>query len=204
MKKLFTILWAVALIGWFTPKAGAADALKPDSAGYIRDWLMLAPVALPEGATGADSIAAEQVKNESAFKPKAGDTIKVGNKELTWTKITAATNYFDFNKILNSQNEQVAGYMVTYVECDKEMADLTMAISSNDEGRIYLNGKEVFKFIEARGLEIDADKVKVTLQKGVNVIVFKIVNETNDWQGAMRFLDKGGAPVMSLKIKLAP
>ena len=45
---------------------------------------------------------------------------------------------------------------------------------------------------------------KVTLNKGINVVVFKIINEQNNWQGALRFLDKAGAPVKDLKIKLSP
>jgi hypothetical protein len=42
------------------------------------------------------------------------------------------------------------------------------------------------------------------LKKGINVIVFKIINEQGNWQGAMRFLDKAGAPLKDLKIKLSP
>jgi hypothetical protein len=51
---------------------------------------------------------------------------------------------------------------------------------------------------------LDADKGKVTLKKGVNVVVFKVINEQNSWQGAMRLLDKAGAPLKDLKIKLSP
>ena len=204
MKKLFLTIGSVALLGLLMSKAGAADASKPDSAGYIRDWVMLAPITLPEGTTGADAIVAEQVKDEGALKPKAGDTIKVGNKELTWKNITTTTNYFDFNQILKTQNEQVAGYMVTYIDCDREMPEVTIAIASNDQGRLYLNGKDIYVFTEARTLELDADKGKVTLNKGVNVVVFKVINEQNNWQGALRFLDKAGAPMKDLKIKLSP
>ena len=185
-------------------KARGADALKPDSAGYIRDWVMLAPVALPEEGACADLILEEQIKGEAALKPKAGDKVKVRDKELTWKTITASTNYFDFNAILKTENDRTAGFMVTYIECDKEMPDLTMAVGSNDQGRIYLNGKDIYAFTEARTLELDADKGKVTLNKGLNVIVFKIINEQGNWQGAMRFLDKAGTAVKDLKIKLSP
>jgi len=41
---------------------------------------------------------------------------------------------------------------------------------------------------------LDADKGRVNLKRGVNVVVFKIINEQNAWQGAMRLLDKSGAP----------
>lgn len=42
------------------------------------------------------------------------------------------------------------------------------------------------------------------MNKGVNVIVYKIINEQGNWQGAMRFLDKAGAPMKEFKIKLSP
>jgi hypothetical protein len=42
------------------------------------------------------------------------------------------------------------------------------------------------------------------LKKGINVMVFKVTNEQNSWQGAMRLLDKAGVPVKDLKIKLSP
>jgi hypothetical protein len=105
---------------------------------------------------------------------------------------------------LKTQNDRAAGFMVTYIECDKDMFDVTMALASNDQGRLYLNGKDIYAFTEARTLELDVDKGKVTLNKGLNVVVFKIINEQGNWQGAMRFLDKADAPVKKLKIKLSP
>ena len=183
-------------------KASASEALRPDAAGYIRHWVMLAPIALPEGDTCADSILKEQIKDEAALRPRAGDKIKIGGKELTWQNITASTNYFDFNAILKNVNDHAAGFMVTYIECDKEMTNVTMALGSNDQGRLYLNGKDIYVFTEARILELDADKGNVTLNQGLNVIVFKVINEQGNWQGAMRFLDKEGAPVKDLRIKL--
>ena len=183
---------------------GGADALKLDSEGYIRHWVMLAPIALPEGESGADAIFKEQIKDEAALRPKAGDKAKIGGKELTWQNITAATNYFDFNAILKTVNDHAAGYMVTYIECDTERPDVIMAVASNDEGRIYFNGVDIYAFSEPRPLMLDADKGKVTLKKGVNVVVFKVINEQNSWQGAMRLLDKAGAPLKDLKIKLSP
>jgi hypothetical protein len=185
-------------------KTSAADTFKPDSAGYIRDWVMLAPIALPEEGACADLILQDQLKNEAAIKPKAGDKIRIDGKELTWKNVVAATNYFDFNAILKTDNDRAAGFMVTYIECEKNMPELTMAVASNDQGRLYLNGKDIYAFTEARTLELDADKGTVTLNKGLNVVVFKIINEQGNWQGAMRFLDNAGAPVKDLKIKLSP
>ena len=79
----------------------------------------------------------------------------------------------------------------------------TLALSSNDQGKAWLNGKQVFKFAETRTLEKDTDKVEVALVKGQNVLVLKVVNEVNNWQGCARFL-KDGAPLTGIKIQLAP
>jgi hypothetical protein len=203
MKKLFIAIGAVALC-LLISKAVAADAFKPDPEGYIRHWIMLAPIALPDGETCAEALLKDQIKNEAALRPKAGDMAKVGGKELTWRNVTAKTNYFDFNATLNSINDHVAGYMVTYIECDADIPEVIMAVASNDQGRIYFNGVDIYAFTEARPLMLDADKGRITLKKGTNVIVFKVTNEQNSWQGAMRLLDKSGAPLKGLKVKLSP
>jgi hypothetical protein len=204
MKTICAALGAVALSSLLISNAGAAEALRPDSEGYIRHWVMLAPVALRDGETCAEALLKEQIKDEAALRPKAGDKIKIGGKELVWQNITASTNYFDFNEVLNSINDHAAGFMVTYIECEKEMPDVIVAVASNDQGRIYFNGVDIYAFTEARTLILDADKGRVTLKKGVNVIVFKITNEQNSWQGAMRLMDKSGAPLKNVWIKLTP
>jgi len=201
MKKLFAFGF-VALSCLL--RLRAADTLQPDSEGYIRHWVMLAPIALSQGETGAEAIFKEQVKDEAALRPKAGNKVKLREKELTWQNITATTNYFDFNAILKTVNDHAAGYMVAYIESETEKPDVIMAVASNDEGRIYFNGVDIYAFSEPRTLMLDADKGKVTLKKGVNVVVFKVVNEQNSWQGAMRLLDKTGVPLKDLKIKLSP
>jgi len=204
MRRFVITVLTVAVSAFLHSDARAADVLKPDSMGYIRDWLMLAPISLPEGRAGAEMILENQIRDEGSLQPKAGDSVKINGKELTWKPITASTNYFDFNAILKSVNDHAVGYMVTYIECDQEMPGVIIAVGSNDEGRIYFNGVDIYAFAEARPLELDQDKGRVTLKKGVNVFVFKVLNEQNSWQGAMRFLDKSGTPLTNLKIKLSP
>lgn len=200
MKKLLMVGWSCLLL----LNLNAAEVLQPDSDGYIRHWLVLAPIALAEGETGSEAIFKEQIKDEAALRPKAGDTLKIGGKELTWKKITAATNYLDFAASVHTLGEKEAGYAVAYIECEMELPDVIMAVASNDQGRIYFNGVDIYVWSEPRTLVLDSEKGKVTLKKGINVIVFKIINEQGNWQGSMRFLDKSGAPLKNLKIKSSP
>lgn len=204
MKSFLTSIGAAVLLGSSIASTNAADVLRPDSDGYIRDWVMLAPITIRDGESCADALLKNLIPNEAALRPKAGDTVKVGGKELTWRNVTAATNYFDFNETLKSINDHVAGYMVTYIECDQDTPEVVLAVASNDQGRIYFNGVDIYAFTEPRPLMLDADKGKVTLKKGLNVMVFKVTNEQNAWQGAMRLLDKSGAPLKGIRIKQSP
>jgi hypothetical protein len=197
------ILPVFACLG-FLLKLGAASALPPDSEGYIRHWLMLAPIALPAGETCAEALLKEQIRGESALRPKAGEKVAVGGREFRWQAVTAATNYLDFNETLKSIHDHAAGYLVTYIECDQEMPDVILAVASNDQGRIYFNGVDIYAVTEARTLMLDADKGRITLKKGINVLVFKIINEQNNWQGALRLLEKSGAPLRGIRIKPSP
>jgi hypothetical protein len=94
------------------------------------------------------------------------------------------------------------GYAVAYVIADADM-NVTLALSTNDQGKAWLNGKEVFKFAETRVLDKDTDRVNVSLVKGQNVLMLKVINEVNNWQGCARFL-KDGVPVKNLSISLTP
>ena len=44
----------------------------------------------------------------------------------------------------------------------------------------------------------------VELKAGFNVLVFKVVNETSDWKGSIRFIDAQGNPLKGIKVTLTP
>ena len=194
----FNAVLIVALIGaLFAPVQNTSS---PDAEGFIREWLVLAPIAIA-GESGADQIDKDFIGGEAAAKPKAGDKVTVGGNELTWTTHKSADYYIDFLTAFGkARGEYVAAYAVTYIVADEDMK-LTLALSSNDQGKAWLNGQQVFRFADTRTLEKDSDKSDVTLKKGRNVLVLKVINETNNWQGCARFL-KDGAPVKNLRISL--
>jgi hypothetical protein len=191
-------LLATLLISLFAPQQAAS----PDAEGFIRNWLVLAPIAI-EGDQGAAEIDREFIKGEAMVRPKAGEVVSVGpGQSVTWTAHQTSDYFIDFLQSFGkTRGEYVAGYAVAYVLADDEMK-VTLALSTNDQGKAWLNGKQVFKFAETRTLEKDTDKIDVTLNKGVNVLVLKVVNEVNNWQGCARFL-KDGKPLTGLKIQQA-
>lgn len=177
---------------------------KPDAEGFIRDWLVLAPWSID--ASGAEAIEAKQFADEAKPAAKEGSPQKVGDRTLTWRKVSTPTFYIDFRELHPNQFEHVAAWAVAYVVAREDKTGLTLKMNSNDQGKVFLNGKEVVKFTDTRTLEKDAEDSAsdVALKKGVNVVVLKVVNEENNWQGSLRFLDKAGKPVTDLAIELKP
>ena len=179
----------------------ADDSSGTNEEGFVQRWLVLAPIPFAANESGADALGKEQVKDEAKLKPKAGAKVKVGDKELVWKEHVCKEHLLDFNAILDAVTEDSVAYAVTWVVAPEEFKNVKMKTGSDDQAKVYLNGKEVFKFTEARAAEKDQDSTEVTLQKGVNVIVVKVVNEKMDWSFCLRFTDKDDKPLTNLKSK---
>jgi hypothetical protein len=191
-------IFALGLVG--AALLAPPQTFSPDADGFIRNWLVLAPIVFE--VSGAEAIDHRFLDDEPAIKPKPGESVVIVNTPLKWEAHQASDGVVDFLKAFPQPGEQVAAYAVTYVTADEEM-NVTLALGTNDQGKAWLNGKEIFKFAETRVLEKDADRVPVTLVKGQNVLVLKVVNEINNWQACARFL-KDGQPVTGLRIATAP
>lgn len=193
-----SILVAVAIGAAVVP---VPQTFKPDADGFIRNWLVLAPIAI-EGESGAAAIDQAYLDGEASVTPKPGATLVIGSKPMTWKPLQTTDYFIDFLQAFPERGEYVAAYAVAYVTTDEEMK-VTLALSTNDQGKAWLNGKEVFKFTETRVLDKDTDRINVSLAKGRNVLMLKVVNEVNNWQACARFLN-GTAPVTNLRIGVAP
>ena len=192
------LLLAVSVTAMILP----AETFSPDADGFIRNWLVLAPIAIQEDS-GASEIQKDFLGGEATIKPKPNEKVNVNGKILTWTPHQTSDYFIDFLTAFGAERgEDVAAYAVAYVIVEDEMK-VTLSVGSNDQCKAWVNGKEILKFVETRTLEKDTDKGDVTLVKGQNVLVFKVINEKNNWQGAARFI-KDGAGVKNVKISVTP
>ncbi len=192
-----------AVLAMMSPTASvvgddAKDGL--DAEGYVCTWLVLAPIPLKPGQNGAEAVDQDSVKDEASLKPEAGDKLDVGGKDLSWKECAAKDKILDFNGVLGAQTENSVGYAVAYITADADLADVTLKLGSDDQIKVYLNGKAIHSHSEARPLEKDEDSVSgLSLKKGMNVLVVKVVNETEEWAVSARVVDKDGKPVTGLK-----
>jgi hypothetical protein len=202
-----TALWIVGVVIFLLSAdsiTGADDKSGIDGEGFVQQWLVLAPIPFAVNESDSDAFNREQIKGEASLKPKAGDKVKVGTKELIWQKKIADGHLLDFNAILGQETEDSVGYAVSYITVPKELKSVKMKTGSDDQCRVYLNGKEVFKNAELRPTQKDDDITAVTLQKGTNVLVVKVVNAKMAWSFCVRFTDADDRPLTTLTAQAAP
>jgi hypothetical protein len=172
--------------------------------GFITAWLLLAPIPLRENQSGAEALEEEQLRDEASLRPRAGDTVRVGDRELTWKVYQARSYFFDFNDFLGARTEDSVGYAVCYLYAPAALRGVQLRTGSDDQARVYLNGQEVLKQNQARALSKDQDIAEVSLRRGVNVLVFKVVNEKLDWSGCARLTDLDGNVLKGLRVTTTP
>ncbi|HLY10621.1 MAG TPA: hypothetical protein VKW04_15060 [Planctomycetota bacterium] len=182
------------------------DPSRMDNEGFIRYWILLGPLpSEKERASGAE-VAALRLPNEAAMKPRLGETVSYKGKDYVWTKVSSPEYFVDMRKLYQGQKtDDVFAYAVAYVSCEEEIREVKVLAGTNDAGRLYINGKVIFSHEKPRSLEPDATIVNgVTLNKGQNVIILKVANETGNWGGCLRFMDKNGTPIRHLLLSSMP
>jgi Protein of unknown function (DUF1553)/Protein of unknown function (DUF1549)/Planctomycete cytochrome C len=73
------------------------------------------------------------------------------------------------------KRDNASGYVRSSIESDND-TDLTLRLNSDDGIKVWLNGKLVHSNNVARGVSATADSVKISLKKGANPIIIKVVN----------------------------
>jgi hypothetical protein len=171
----------------------------------IKHWLILVPIALAAGQSGAEGLDLEQIDGEGRLRPKAGEPSSLMGGELTWREVVLDDSVIDFNLILGQVTEHSVAYAVCYLRSETEQRGLHMPVGSDDQAKVYLNGKQVYKAPFSRDFVGEQDwEPDIALNAGLNVLVFKVVNEEAGWKGAIRFTDAQGHPVKGIKVTLDP
>jgi hypothetical protein len=191
------------------------EPMKLDGRGYIRQWLILGPINFGD-KYNADDIDKDQIKDESQLMPRPGDKVRVATeegqagsyktvqKELTWKGVKTESFSFDLNQIFHVDDSTGMGaYAVSYLDAPEELTGVKFSLGSNDDCKIFLNGKKVHLFVGGRGLDEDSDVVPdLTLHKGINVVIFKVWNDANNWEGCLRLLTKDDKPLTPVTVRL--
>jgi hypothetical protein len=214
MRNLAVVAFTAALAFAGAGAKSQDKTFKPDGEGYLKNWLLLEPIALGDAAAEhtEESQKAffdkDHFENQKKATPKEGDKVKVGGAEMKWHSYAASETIVDFEAFCGgiSKDKDKALFLgVVYVVCEAEMADVVLSIGSDDSSLWRLNGKEIIRVYAGRGVEADQDRSgKVTLNKGVNVLSMAVINGEGPTGACARFFDKDNKPVKNVTLTLTP
>jgi WD40 repeat protein/serine/threonine protein kinase len=171
--------------------------------GMINQWLVAAPI-LFEGESGAQALAQQQVPDEANLHPRIGERFRLGPREWGWRTVVVDDYPIDFQRLMKATPEHCVAYAVSYIRSETNYDRILMKVGSDDQSKVYLNGRPVYQCEESRLFLRDQDTCPVDLKAGLNVLVFKVVNEEGYWQGSIHFTDSAGQPLKGIHATIAP
>ena len=134
-----------------------------------------------------------------AFPPEKGAEPKFSDIMADEGEVPGNVDFI--KKFGNAQN--MAVYIGTFVYVPEEQ-DALLLLGSDDGVKVWLNDNIVHKNNVSRGVFPDSDEVKITLQKGWNMIVMKVVQGGGGWGACARIINPDGSPIKDLKYSLLP
>lgn len=189
-----------------------ADAVAPDSEGFIRRWLLLEPVEKPNRSNTVftdsylrDAFYTEYFKGQSTDVPADGDVVKVDGKKLRWHALDSKlfnVKLFRFASNLEKPVYGVLFWAVTVINCPEEIKDVRLAVGSNSASMWWIDGEEVLMLSgDRRMVADDAMSKRITLKKGRNIIRGAIINGPGMSDFCVRFVDDKGVPVTDFTVE---
>ena len=176
----------------------------PRAQGFLQNWLLLLPLPLTSGASGAGALDRQQLPDEANLRPRPGERVPVGGRELVWQEHHSPEGVLDFNAVLERATELSVVYAVCYIESDEARDGLWLQIGSDDQAKVYLNGRAIYECPVPRPLEALDTIGPVSLNRGTNVLLVKVMNENANWEASVRLLDGVGRPAEGIRVKLTP
>jgi len=155
------------------------------------------------GQDGTAALDQALIPDGALRRPREGERVQDGQSERVWRAVRQEDDKLDLARVFGGEHDYNAAYAVCYLVADSPKTGLTLHVSSDDQARILLNGQEIYRQTEAQSWELSQDWVTgVNLRFGVNVLVFQVVNEAQDWLCSMSVTDANDQPVPGLRVTL--
>ena len=190
---LFMIICSLMLNASTFAQSVAPEKIIPGK--WISSWLLCGPIPLKESADLADSYKHLVGFNTDYLLPaggeqnpviKAGDVVKFPNGTAKWKLFTASDSIIDLRKTI-SRESPVFAYAYTELTAE-EAKVIFLSLGSNDGGKLWVNGLNVWDNPSQGGCVPDGDQIPVSLRKGKNTLLLKIEQHGNKWEFCCRFL----------------
>ena len=162
--------------------------------GFIIEdaWLVLTPFDNAQGiGYNTAYIPEDAIQIDTTAKYNGID------EQVRWKK--SEDNILNGYISLGDNVDWGVAYAFTTVTSPDERAVL-LKFDSDDQGKIWLNGEQVFTHTKAFSAVIDNYTIPVTLKSGKNSILVKVCEEVGGWGFYLRITDTDGKSFDDLKI----
>jgi hypothetical protein len=180
------------------------DFRSPHAQGFLQTWLLLLPLPVAVGESGAQALDRQELPDEARLRPRPGEGVAIGGQQWVWQKHRSPRAVVDFNAVAGQVTDRSVVYAACYVGSDRARDGVWLQVGSDDQGKVYLNGRAIYEYRQSRDVSWLNLVGPVDLKRGVNVLLFKVVNETGQWEACARLVDAAGRPVPGLRVKLTP
>ena len=140
---------------------------------FIPSWYVCGPFPNPEdslhGRYGLDTVYApeQEINLKKVYRGAQG-------KEIHWQLVKSEkSGFLDLGTFHPS--DLTVGYALSYIYSPRDQS-LPLLIGSDDGVKVFLNGKQIYRFIKNRPAVPDQDTVATELRKGWNTLLLKIEN----------------------------
>jgi len=172
---------------------------------FLTKWLILGPLAVSDKPGEPDKeivkIAYEKdlfnlvpVSAKSVLQP-----VLYQGKKIEWRYFGSQSDTINLKKVFDNTD-----YIFCYALAEiisPEQAKVLIGLGSDDGVKMWINGKEVHGNFTDRALAVDDDLCEVTLNKGSNQVLLKILNSAGDFGFCIRKVS--GTAIGDLLLKAA-
>ena len=157
----------------------------PSERRFIIDWNLIGPFDAPDMAHLQVAYPPEkEIDFDKTYQGK-------NNVPLQWKTIKAEPSGFMRLENRITPSERGIVYGLVYVH-SPDKRDVLLLLGSDDGVRVWINGNLIHTNPAYRGAYPDQDRIPVTLDKGWNTLLIKVLQGGGGWGYYVRFVDPDG------------
>jgi CubicO group peptidase (beta-lactamase class C family) len=147
---------------------------------FLRNWMVLGPLPVsdkpgePDQATLKNAFDKDIITAVIVDKKKPVPPVDCAGKRYEWTSVTSPNDTIQLHKILGDTNFVFCYALAEIIA--PEPSTILVGLGSDDGAKIWLNGKEVHSNYIGRAITMDDDIFEISLNKGSNQLLIKILN----------------------------
>jgi HEAT repeat protein len=157
--------------------------------GVISLWHVVGPFELGENQEGWETAFVDEPNVDLVGRYMSGK----GRVQWKPVQTDDPQGKIDLRKTIANRDNCV-GYAYATVQVDTAV-EAMLLLGVDDSEKVWVNGQKVFEQFVARPLQVDQDRVPITLKQGPNTVLLKVHQNSQGWEFCARLVTPDGRPV---------